>query len=175
MSGKYVRTKTAARTTENGKVGVIATKATINSKAYNKAIAAYDDSIQVFGQACPMLVPLVENRKIEVGDVVVETILREYLEPLIEQDIDTLILGCTHYPLLSGVIKSLYPHLHIISSSGAAARHIKVSLGEQGLLNEKEGGEHLFFVSDDAEGFEAQARIFMGDNLVTDVKQINLD
>lgn len=167
--------KRAAEVTKNNKIGVIATKATINSGSYNDAIKKYNSDAEVFGVACPLLVPLVENGRFQKGDIVVTTVLKEYLEPLVSEGIDTLVLGCTHYPLLFDIIEELYPTLQIISSSGVAAETLKEDLVRTGSLSEALGSDRKYFVSDDAEGFLHSARIFMGDTLGGDVTLVNLD
>ncbi len=167
--------KRAAEVTKNNKIGVIATNATIKSESYNSAIAKYNTDAEVFGVACPLLVPLVENGRFQKGDIVIETVIKEYLDPLMEKGIDTLVLGCTHYPLLLEIIEGLYPDIKIISSSGAAAETLKNSLEEKGLISETNEIDRKYFVSDDAEGFMRQAKVFMGDSLGGDVKQVNID
>ena len=86
--------------TKNGRVGVIATAATVRSGAYEKYLHKKDGTLDLFTQACPLFVPLVENGRVHRGDIVIETVVKEYLTPLKEAGVDTLILGCTHYPLL---------------------------------------------------------------------------
>lgn len=167
--------KRAAEITKNGKIGVIATNATINSEAYNAAIAKYKPDAEVIGVACPLFVPLVENGRFNKGDIVIETVVREYLDPLVAKGIDTLVLGCTHYPLLSDIIEGLYPSLQIISSSGAAADTLRQSLEANDLVGNSDDSVRKYFVSDDAEGFKRQAQVFMGDALGGDVTQVNLD
>jgi glutamate racemase len=95
----------AVLATRNGKIGVIATRATISSDAYGKAIRALDPSVTVTAAACPLLVPLIEEGLFH--DEITRTILRRYLEPLLKAGIDTLVLGCTHYPLLKAVIAKI--------------------------------------------------------------------
>ena len=94
----------AVQMTKNGRVGLIATAASVRSGAYEKCIAEIDPAVEVIAKACPLFVPLVENGRYRPGDAVIETVAREYLEPLGRTGIDTLILGCTHYPLLMDVI-----------------------------------------------------------------------
>ena len=165
----------AAKTTKNGRIGVIATKATTDSQAYNKAIAKAAPEAEVFSTACPLLVPLVENERYHRGDKVTEMVLKEYLDPLIELDIDTLVLGCTHYPLLQGIIQELYPELNVISSSAAAADRLKETLASADMLKEKPGSDRMYFVSDDCKGFAHNARIFMGDSLGGKVRQVDIE
>ncbi len=87
--------------TKNGKVGVIATSSTVDSKAYEREINKLNNKIEVFQQATPLLVPLIENSALQYS----QPILHDYLKPLLESDIDTLILGCTHYPLLKSQLR----------------------------------------------------------------------
>lgn len=164
----------AAQTTKNGKIGVIATKATANNHAYDRAIAKYNPDAQVFSQGCPLLVPLVENGRFKKGDIVPETVVQEYLDPIVAQGIDTLILGCTHYPLLMDIIREHYPDLNIISSSGAAAQTLKESLEKNDMLSTTPGGQHKYFVSDDASLVEGIAHYFMGNALDSHVEKVDV-
>ena len=95
----------AAKTTRSGKIGIIGTRATIASDAYGKAIRALDPSMTVIATACPLLVPLIEEGLLE--DEITDTVLRRYLDPMLARGIDTLVLGCTHYPLLKKSIQRL--------------------------------------------------------------------
>ena len=94
----------AVAATKNGRIGIIGTAATVRSGAFAKAIAAKSDTAQVFAVACPLFVPLVENGWIEPDNEVTLATARRYLEPLKAQGVDTLILGCTHFPLLAPII-----------------------------------------------------------------------
>lgn len=163
----------AAHTTENGKIGIIATNATIDSGAYEKSIHAVDPTLTVIGQPCPLLVPLVENSRYKRNDLVIETVLREYLEPLREQKIDTLLLGCTHYPLLTDIISYIMPEVNIISSSEAAASSLKNELMARDMLCTQQGGKREYYVSDKPEAFEKTAKIFLGDMPVTQAKHMS--
>lgn len=165
----------AAFTTLNGRIGVIATNATVKSGAYEKTITHFNSEAEVFSVACPLLVPLVENGRFTKGDPVIETVLREYLKPLEDAGIDTLVLGCTHYPLLYDVIEEIMPGVNIISSSVAAAEKLKMGLRQAGTLNESGEGIREYYVSDDAPSFERTARIFMGDELGGCVKQVEIE
>jgi len=157
--------KMAALTTRNNKIGIIATNATVNSGAYLKAIKSYNENAEIFQAACPLLVPLVENGRYRRGDGVIETVLFEYLEPLKQQGIDTLILGCTHYPLLADLISQMIPEVTLISSSEAAAANLATELEKSELLNDEKQMTNQFFVSDNPQNFQRQAEIFMGDTL----------
>ena len=91
----------ARAATKTGRIGVIGTPATVRSGVYDRMLKAADPNLAVFMQPCPLLVPLVENGRVHCGDIVAETVVREYLAPIKAQNVDTLILACTHYPLLS--------------------------------------------------------------------------
>lgn len=168
----------AVETSPGGKIGVIATNATVNSGAYKTAITRYDPNAQVFQMACPLLVPLVENGRFQKGDPVVEIVLKEYLDPLVAEGIDTLVLGCTHYPLLKDTIEALYPELNVISSSDAAAAKMLGTLIQEGACSENTeaaNSERKYFVSDDAEGVDKLARVFMGDELGGTFRQVDVE
>lgn len=165
----------AALSTKNGKIGVIATNATVNSKAYDKAIRACNPDAEVFSVACPLLVPLVENGRFRRGDGVIETVLTEYLQPLKEYGVDTLVLGCTHYPLLYDLIADIMPGVNIISSSVAAAENVRKTLECKNIMNDVPGSERKYYVSDNAAQFEREAVIFMGESLGSIVEQVEIN
>lgn len=168
----------AAETTVNGKIGVIATNATVSTGAYERVIASYNPEATVFMKACPLLVPLVENGRIRTGDPVIEMVLQEYLDPLVDEGIDTLVLGCTHYPLLFDTIEYLYPELRIISSSDAAAAKVLGDLIRKDACSENseaDGSVRKYFVSDDAAGVDKLARVFMGEDLGGTFEQVNIE
>ena len=165
----------AVSQTKNGNIGVIGTKATVHSGAYEKTVKSYDPFVRVFSHACPLLVPLVENGRFHSDDNVVRLILEEYLEPLHRENIDTLVLGCTHYPLLKDAVQACLPGVSIISSGEASTDTLRELLMKHDLLNDtKEFGEHRYFVSDDAQGFTENAEIFLGRSLDGAVQCVTL-
>src|SRR5436853_5992908 len=108
--------RAALQATRNQHVGVIGTRATIRSGAYEKALRAADDNVRVSSRACPLLVPLIEEGLL--NDDVTDRMIIRYLEPLLADEIDTLVLGCTHYPLLTGAIaRVLKPQIMIVDSA----------------------------------------------------------
>lgn len=112
----------AAAVTRNRRVGLIATAASVRSGAYQRSLRQLDPDIAVTAKACPLFVPLVENGRFRRGDVVIETVAREYLEPLRREGLDTLILGCTHYPLLTDIIGDIMgPGVTLINTGEEAA------------------------------------------------------
>ena len=167
----------AAAVTRNRKIGIIATLASIRSGAYEAALKQLDPAVEVFGKACPLFVPLVENGRIHQGDVVIETVAREYLEPMLESGIDTLILGCTHYPLLADIIGGICgPEVTLVSAGEEAAFELKRALKEEKLRTDPEHvGTPAFYVSDRVEDFEQIASLFLGEDLRSTVRRIDID
>lgn len=167
----------AAAVTRNGKVGLIATLASVRSGAYEAALRRLDPGITVVCRPCPLFVPLVENGRFSRGDIVIETVAREYLTPLLEQGVDTLILGCTHYPLLEDVIADVCgPEVTLVSASEEAAHAFKRLLTAQGLrAPEGRQGEASFFVSDQAEDFKRIASIFLQEDLQHVAGRVDID
>ena len=153
----------ALETTRNRRIGVIGTSATIRSKAYSSALLARGDGVNVFARACPLLVPLVEegwtNRHVTAE------ILRDYLGPIRRHRIDTLILGCTHYPLLKPAIRRIVGRgVTLVDSAESCARDVKVRLDKLGLLcpSRRRGGSIQPFVTDETDRFTDVARRFLG-------------
>jgi glutamate racemase len=157
--------RAAVNATRNGRIAVIGTKATIASESYKKAIHSINPELQVFSQACPLFVPLVEEGMLEGS--IPESIVRFYLEPLLKENIDTLVLGCTHYPLLKPVIqKAAGDSVRLIDSGEAAAIETKTQLLELGLeIKESALPVHQFFVSDRVANFEKISAAFLGKRL----------
>lgn len=166
--------RAAVKTTHNKRVGVIGTKATINSDAYAKAIAKLDSTIQVFSAPCPLFVPLVEEGLL-TGNIT-ECVVRMYLEPLIKKGMDTLVLGCTHYPLLRPVIQSVVGNLvNLIDSGEATALEVKEELTKSELLQTQPNKkQHQFYVSDSVQDFEKVGNLFLGGNLPK-VERMNIE
>lgn len=151
--------------TNNKYIGVIGTIATVNSDAYNTALKALDSNIETISQACPLFVPLAEEGWLE-GDVV-NMVVAHYLSPLKEKNIDTLILGCTHYPLLKNAIANQFNKTTVlIDSADAVARAVQKKLSDFDLLNNKDEKGSLFcFVTDIPMHFETVGQQFLGSPL----------
>ena len=140
---------------KNQRIGVIGTSATIRSQAYSKAILAQCDTARVFTRACPLLVPLVEEAWLD--HPVTARVLREYLRPLLRSRIDTLVLGCTHYPLLKNAIgKVTNGKISLVDSAESCADYVKDRLAALNLLstNRKRRGTIQPYVTDEAERFD---------------------
>ena len=149
--------KTAVRATRNRRIGVIATHGTIGSELYTRYIHSLDPSIEVFGKACPLFVPLVEEGW--TADPITEAVADRYLGELRENGVDTLILGCTHYPLLRRLIGRLMgPSVSLVNPAYETALGLKALLAEAGLSAEPGTvPEHAFYVSDREEMFRSFA------------------
>lgn len=166
--------RAAVRETRNGCIGVAGTEATIRSETYTKVIKRLRPDAQVIGKACPLFVPLVEEGFAKHH--ITEEVIDIYLSQMKETDIDTMILGCTHYPLLrSRIIRYFGEKVHIVNPAYETAMDLKAVLEEKGLLNDSEKtGEYSFYVSDAAEKFTE----FAGSILPYDVaatRQINIE
>jgi glutamate racemase len=131
----YPGARAALKVSKSNKIGIIGTIGTVNSKAYEKALKQINRKVCVKPLACPKFVPLVESG--EYGSAVAKKIVAETLKPLRNKDLDTLILGCTHYPLLEPLIKNvLGPGVKVISSGEETAREVSTILDYRGLLNQ---------------------------------------
>jgi glutamate racemase len=152
----------AVAATRTGRVGVIGTRATIDSKAYLDAFAAAPQ-LAIQSIACPLFVEYVERG--ETSGEAITKVAREYLQPMIEADVDTLVLGCTHYPLLTGVISYVMGNgVSLVSSAEETAKDLYRVLIENSLLRAPSSTPptHKFLATGDAQAFESLARRFLG-------------
>lgn len=163
----------ALDTTQTRRVGVIGTEGTIESQAYTEAIHYLNPQVQVFGQACPLIVPLVEEGWID-KPLALE-VVKEYLVPLLKNNIDTLVLGCTHYPLLKGLLKQVAGDVKLIDSAQETARSVARKLKEANLEAPANGAAALrqFYVSDDPDKFTRIGQRFLGQT-IPGVKRIDI-
>ena len=171
--------RAAAKVTKNGKVGIIGTETTVRSSAYTKAIKAIHAGIDTIGQACPLFVPLVEEGWIH--DDITLSVVERYLTPLKKEGIDTLVLGCTHYPLLKKAIQQVMGSgVALIDSAEETALEVKAMLTHLGLMPPVKEGDlpavsaaRRFFVTDVPLRFEEQGSRFLGEKIST-VERIDL-
>lgn len=169
--------KVAAETTSNGRIGVIATEATIGSQIYTQYIKQLNKDVTIYGKACPLFVPLVEEGLWE--DPVTDEIAKRYLAELIDIDIDTLILGCTHYPLIrSTVARVMGDKVTLVNPAYETARSLKEMLEKKGLLNETPiplgENKYQFYVSDGADKFKNFANSIIKYGILS-AKTINIE
>ncbi len=152
--------RVAAQVTENGKIGVIATSSTIESQLYNRVIHMHNPKAQVFGKACPLFVPLVEEGWLK--DPVTKEVACRYLEPLMASGIDTLIMGCTHFPLLRSLLREILGEgVTLVNPAYETTKDLERVLKENDIANDgagrADGQRHEFYVSDAANKFRAFA------------------
>lgn len=165
----------AAAATRNRRVAVLGTAGTVKSGKYAEVIGSIDKSIEVFQKACPMFVPLVENGY--TSGKIAEEIAREYLTPVIEFGADTIILGCTHYPILEDVIRKIAGgNVTLINSGAAAARHTKSRLEQLGICGDpSHKGSVKYFVSDMSDDFAQLGGMFLEQRIESAVEYIDID
>jgi len=163
----------AVELTRSGRVGVIGTEGTVQSGAYTRAIQRRDPRIEVFSVACPLFVPLAEEGW--AGHAVARLCAEEYLAPLIAQRIDTLVLGCTHYPLLKQTLQQvLGPDVLLVDSAEATAQQIAALLNQRNELRTRAMAPPRMFVTDVPTRFCRVGGAFLGQPL-TDVVQVDID
>lgn len=152
----------AAAATQNGKIGVIATRATISSGIYESYLKKTNPDIEIFKQPCPLFVPLVEEGWID--DEVTDIVIHRYLDGLVEKNIDALVLGCTHYPLLRERIQAAVGNgITLVNPAYESAKAFKQLLEERGLLcSSQKHAPHSFYVSDSVDKFRSFANSIMG-------------
>ncbi len=159
--------KDAVDCTRNKKIGVIATSATINNGAHKRLINCYMPEAEVITVPCPLFVPLVEEGWVSEDDEVVLGTVKRYLEPLIEAGVDTLILGCTHYPVLKQAIKKIMGEdVMLINMGYSTARAVADELKKLDMLNDGlVSAKREFYVSDVTSGFSKIAKILLGEEI----------
>ncbi|MBV6492122.1 MAG: Glutamate racemase [Turneriella sp.] len=148
----------AQRAKKQSAAGLIATKSTIHSGAYDAALKRHHGEQFLVSRACPLLVPVIEEGFID--SPITEEILRIYLQPMVDEGIEYLLLGCTHYPLIARVIVRLYPHLKLIDSAEETAATLKNLLTQMQLLNTAPQGRIELYVSDMTESMRELKELF---------------
>ena len=168
---------TAARAcsiTENGKIGIIGTNATIKSGSYVRFIASQNEGYFTATAACPLFVPLVENGRISPDDPILKLAIEEYLTPMKCAKVDTLILGCTHYPIIAEAIgRFMGEDVALINPGYESALYLSGMPGFEPCEYHKP--TYRFFVSDDVESFSSQASLFLGKSVDGRVELVNIE
>jgi len=167
-------THLALESTKNGKIGVIGTEATISNRAYSNELHSINKDLSIIEKPCPLFVPIAEEGWLD--HEATKLIAREYLQDLIDFGVDTVILGCTHYPLLSGVIqKVMGDDVKLIDSGMAASLEVEDYLNGRGVRNDSNQlGTHQFYVSDLPAKFKSVAERFLGTE-VKHIEKIDID
>ena len=164
----------AVNATKNGKIGVLGTNTTVNSGSYKNAILKLHPEAEVVQQACPLFVELVESGWIERDDEVTIVTAKRYLKPLLEACVDTIILGCTHFPAIKDIIADICGEgVTLINSGEQAALQAARYLNENDLCGN--GGRCSYFVSDRPQSFAKTAEILLGSPIDGEVKTVSLD
>lgn len=154
--------KRAVQETRNGKIGVIGTSSTVRSNTYRRMIKAHNSEMRVYQKACPLFVPIVEEGW--VGHFVTDEIVRHYLTPLKKKGVDTLILGCTHYPFMRDKIESfLGQRVKIVDSASNVAREVERYGRKKGLSRAEAGEDVLYLVTDDPAKFREHGERLLGE------------
>lgn len=165
--------KAAAEITKNGNIGIIATEGTINSGIYNTYLSGINPNVKVYGKACPLFVPLVEEGWLE--DPVTIEVAKRYISELQGYDIDTLVLGCTHYPLIRHVLGDILgDKVSLVNPAYETAISLRQVLKHHGLESAEPVGDHKFFVSDGAEKFQKFANTILPCEVV-ETKDVNIE
>ena len=167
-------THLALESTKNGKIGVIGTEATISNRAYSNELHSINKDLSIIEKPCPLFVPIAEEGWLD--HEATKLIAREYLQDLIDFGVDTVILGCTHYPLLSGVIQKIMgDDVKLIDSGMAASLEVEDYLNGRGVRNDSNQlGTHQFYVSDLPAKFKSVAERFLGTE-VKHIEKIDID
>jgi glutamate racemase len=161
--------KKALAKSKSKKIGVIGTEATIQSGAYTKALRENSAKVEVYSRACPLFVPLVEEGWTE--NAVVQMTVKAYLGSLKQSGIDTLILGCTHYPLLKDAIRSfLGNRVYLVDSAEEIAKEVSAVLKRESLVRKNGRGNHSFFVTDAPDRFVKVGQRFLGEKVESAVR-----
>jgi glutamate racemase len=164
--------ETASRS--NRTIAVLGTSATVRSGAYEREIRKYGDFTKIISVACPLFVSLVENGRVGADDAIANIAVREYLASIIPLSPSAVILGCTHYPLLSEVIAKYLPESELINASEEAVKSLCSLVGEDDVVCGRSGARR-FYVSDDPEGFAESGRAFLGHDISDRVNYVNIE
>ncbi len=163
----------ACKATKNRKIGILGTGATVKSGSYQAAIHAINPEISVVAKACPLFVPLVENGYLD-GEIT-QLAAREYIKPLQDAGVDTVILGCTHYPLLKPVLSRLFGEgVTLIDSGREAALELAEVLRQNDQLSEKIEGNRRYYVSDEISNFSHIAGMFLNRSIDGLVEKVTI-
>lgn len=161
----------AMQATKNNRIGIIGTKGTIRSGSYEAKLHTLDPSVHTIARPCPLFVPLVENGRFQPHDKVTQLVVEEYLTDIRDFGVDTLILGCTHYPLLRDAIQEfLGDQVTLIDSGAEAAKYVQRFLDPA----EQRQGKTEYYVSDDPDSFDEHAEMFLGEPAGVQAKLVDI-
>lgn len=169
--------KRAAQVTKNGKIGVIATPATVSSNSYKRHIEKVLPGAEVYQRECPLFVPLVEEGWIDRNDAVTVETARRYLTPLKEKGVDVLIMGCTHYPVITDIIRDVMGEsVTLVNTGEYTSKAVLDYITKNNIQNSSNrAGKHTYYVSDRTESFSHTASILMGKTINESVEKVDID
>lgn len=160
--------------TKNRKIGIIGTRATIGSHAHLREITKINKSVQVFERACPLFVSFIEEG--EISGKLINSLVSKYLKDMKKNNIDTLILGCTHYPIISEILKKELPGIRLVNPAVGLAKNLKDYLARNRLMNNnKKIGEKSYYVTDLNERFIKVSEMFLGEKLNGKIRKVNIE
>lgn len=167
----------AVKATDNERIGVLGTAATVNSGAFEREILKYDPGAEIFSQACPLFVPLVENGMFGVDEIITRLTVERYLVSMMKNDVDTLILGCTHFPLLAPIIQKVMGRDVVLIDAGREAAQFASDILRRNRLmsRDREDVQRNFFVSDKTADFSRLAGIFLGCDVSGNIGFVDVD
>ena len=168
--------RAAAAATANGRIGIIATDVTVRSGSFQRALHTISPQLQVFAQSCPLFVPIVESGFMLEHPDITKEVAETYLAPLREADVDTVILGCTHYPILKRIIGEVVgAQVRLIDSGRETAAYCRTLLEQNNLLAAQGPGDCSFYVSDRIEEFSKVAGIFLREDVHSSVQLVDIE
>ncbi len=167
--------RAAAKSTKNNIIGIAGTPSTIGSGAFSNALLNINPDFNIVSAACPLFVPLVENGFVSPDEEITKLAAKIHLKNIIESGADTLILGCTHYPIIAGAISSVIPNASLINVGAAAAEEVREIIATRGTSDTSRKGKVEYFVSDEPQGFERIASIFLDEEIIDKVARIDID
>ncbi len=167
--------RAAAKATKNGVVGISGTLSTIASKTFENKLTEENPNIKTVPVACPLFVPLVENGFVDPDDEITRLTAERYLAPIKQANADTLILGCTHYPIIAPSIAKVLPGVTLINVGAAAAEELCGIIKKQKNTPKTGVGKVKYYVSDEPVGFERTASIFLGEEIRDSVERIRIE
>ncbi len=167
--------RAAASATKNKIIGIAGTPSTVGSGAFDAGLRLVDPDFKIISAACPLFVPLVENGFVGEDEEITRLAAKIHLKPIIEMGADTLILGCTHYPIIAPSIAKVIPNATLINVGAAAARELYDIISAQKTPDNQRQGKVEYYVSDEPQGFERIASIFLGEEITDKVTRIDID
>ncbi len=167
--------RAAVAATKNKIVGISGTPSTVGSGAFEKKLREIDGSIKAVSAPCPLFVPLVENGFVGEDDEITRLAAKAHLANIIESGADTLILGCTHYPIIASAISKVLPDVTLVNVGGAAAEELRDIVVSNGKMNTNKVGTVKYFVSDEPQGFERIASIFLNEEIRDMATRIDIE